>query len=157
MAEKRCLWSVVIVLALMQAFPIYAHPGQDPAVPVAEGIEWVETHRLDIQVYSGKKPVRLEPCRSLLVVTPLGGSRGKIEDLVKTSVIVVRSERKPGRWEVYAGAGVGRSSAFFLPFTLPDNVFKVKQVIVSSSQHLVELRFDGRIIQVKPGDALLIL
>lgn len=159
MAEKRCLWSGVIVLALMQAFPTNAHPSRDPAVPVAEAIEWVETYRLEIQVSRGKKPVRLERCRRLLVVSPRGGWRGTIEDLAKTSVTVVRSERKPDRWEVYSGAGGGGGggAGIFLPFTLPDNVFKVKQVIVSSAQHLVELKFDGRVIQVKPGDALLIL
>jgi hypothetical protein len=157
MATKWYLWSIVLVFALAPAFPDTGHPKQDSSVPVAEANEWVETHGLDIHVFRGKKPVRLERCRSLLVVSPLGEARGTFEALTKTFVTVVRSERKPDRWEVYSGAAGGAGAGMFLSFTLPDNVFKVRQVIVSSSEYLVELRADGRVIQVKPGDALLIL
>ena len=159
MATKWYLWSIVIVFTLVQAFPDTAHPKQDSSVPVAEANEWVETHGLDLHVFRGKKPVRLVRCRSFLVVSPLGKSAETIEALAKTSVVVVRSLHKPDRWEVYSGVGGGGGAGTgrLLSFTLADNVFKVKQVIVSSSEDLVELQADGRVIQVKPGDALLIL
>jgi hypothetical protein len=40
---------------------------------------------------------------------------------------------------------------------LADNVFKVKQVLISSSQSPIELRLDEKIIRLKPGDGLLVL
>jgi len=89
----------------------------------------------------------------LYVVTPLPGSPSPIENLAKRSVAIVRSEKKPDRWEVYEDvwAGTGKE------MTLADNVFKVKQVFISSPQSPIELRLDEKMIGLKPGDALLVL
>ena len=41
--------------------------------------------------------------------------------------------------------------------TLPDNIFRIKQVFISSRQHPVKIKLDEQIIYLKSGDALLVL
>ena len=87
-------------------------------------------------------------------MTPLPGSPSPIENLAKRSVAIVRSENKPDRWVVYQDVWIGTGGR---ALTLADNVFKVKQVLVSSPQSPIELRLDEKVVQLKPGDALLVL
>jgi hypothetical protein len=123
------------------------------ASPIAVVTQRIETDRLEIRVYRGRKLVRLTPFMELFVVTPLPGQPKTIENLANRSVAIVRSEKKSDRWEVYLDvwAGSGRE------MTLADNVFKVKQVFISSPQSPIELRLDEKIMGLKPGDALLVL
>ena len=85
------------------------------------------------------------------MVTPLPGPPKTTENLIERSVAIVRSDEKPNRWEVYQDVWAGGE------LTLADNVFKVKQVFISSHWNPVEPRLDRQIVRLKPGDALLVL
>jgi hypothetical protein len=151
-------WAVLILgLMIIQAFPIAMRAGQAEPAPTANLVavvtQRIETDRFEVRVYQRKKLVQLTPFTELFVVTPLPGQPKTIENLASRSVAIVRSEKKPDRWEVYEDvwAGTGKE------MTLADNVFKVKQVFISSPQSPIELRLDEKMIGLKPGDALLVL
>lgn len=154
----KAYWAILILgLILIQAFPTPLRAGQAEPEPTANLIavvtQRIETDRLEVRVYQRKKLVQLTPFMKLFVVTPLPGQPKTIENLANRSVAIVRSEKKSDRWEVYQDdwAGTGRE------MTLADNVFKVKQVFISSPQSPIELRLDEKVVGLKPGDALLVL
>ena len=89
---------------------------------------------------------------------------------------IVRLTKRRDLWEVYVLGSVaifGRQGrlqeGFYEPaqqrdriengqeLMLPENIFKVKQVFVSSRQHPVEIKLDGQVIYLKSGDALVVL
>jgi len=156
-------WAILSLgLTVVQVFSPAICAGENPpmATPkiVAEVRQRVETDRLEVRVYQGKRLVQLAGYMELLVVTPLPGPPSTMENLARKSVAIIRSEKQRDRWEVYqdvwastGGTGDGRY------LTLADNVFKVKQVFVSSRRKPLELRLDGQILRLKPGDALLVL
>jgi len=151
-------WAILVVsLIIIQAFPAALRAGQAPpqatASPIAEVRQRVETDRLEVRVFQGKELVQLAHFTDLYVVTPLPGPPQTMENLANRSVAIVRSEKRPDRWEVYQDVWVGAGGEM----TLADNVFQVKQVFLCSHRSPIELRLDGQIIRLKPGDALLVL
>jgi hypothetical protein len=100
-----------------------------------------------------------------------------IESLVGRSVAIVRSAKRRDIWQVYVLSSVavfgrqGRLLEGFYepvqqhvptrmyqnPLTLPENIFKIKQVFVSTRQRPVEIKLDGQVIYLKSGDALVVL
>jgi hypothetical protein len=154
------LWAILIAgLTIFPAFPtvLRARQATSESTPslIAEVRQRIDTDRLEVRVYQGRKLVQLPRFMELFVVTPLPKLSQTMETLTNRSVAIVRSEKNPDRWEVYLDVWVGTGGADML--TLAGNVFKVKQVIISSSQSLLELRLDEKIVQIKPGDALLVL
>jgi hypothetical protein len=152
-------WAILIVgLIIIQAFHTTLCAGQ--ARPesttnlIAEVRQRIETDRLEVRVYQGKKLVQLARYTELYVVMPLPGPPKTIENLAKRSVAIFRSEKNPDRWEVYQDVWAGAGDELM---TLADNVFKVKQVFISSQRSPIELRLDGQIMRLKAGDALLVL
>jgi hypothetical protein len=147
--------------------------------PVATVNRRIETDNLEISVYQGKRRVQLQTFVQLLVITPLAGRAETVENLVGASVAIVPSNRPSKRLEVHLLSPVvflshddGHSHRISYDATqqpqnmyreytfqqmLADNVFIVKQVLVSSQRNPVELRIAGEPIQVKRGDALLVL
>jgi hypothetical protein len=155
----KMYWAIVVfALMTVPALPTVLRAGQSPPEsiphPVAQVKERIEMDRFEVRVYQGKKLVQLPRFMELYVVTPLPGSPNPIENLAKKSVAIFRSEKNPERWEVYQDvwAGTGGDA-----LTLADNVFKVKQVLISSPQSPIELRLDEKVVQLKPGDVLLVL
>ncbi len=152
-------WAILIFgLLTVQALPAALHAGQASPEsnpnPVAHVRERIETDRFEVRVYQGKKLVQLAGFTELYVVTPLPGPPKSLETLAKRSVAIVRSEKNPDRWDVYQDVWVGTGGD---ALALADNVFKVKQVFISSPQNPIALRLDEKVVQLKPGDALLVL
>jgi len=90
----------------------------------------------------------------LLVVTPVAQPPQALENLTNRSVAIIPSDKNPDRSEVYQDVF---SSADGRVLTLAGNVFKVKQVLISSSESQLELRLDEKVVKIQPGDALLVL
>jgi hypothetical protein len=158
-------------------------PGQVSAASVsstsgliAEVRQRVETDNFEIRVYQGKKRVQLPRFMELVVITPLSGTAGTIEDLAGKSVAIVPSEKRANTWGVYIFSSVSflhrnrglirealydpsqqRQGRLGAAEVLSGNVFVVKQVLISSRRSPVALRLDGRLIQLKSGDVLLVL
>src|ERR1035438_6884176 len=154
------LWAILIAgLTIFPAFPtvLSARQATLESTPglIAEVRQRIDTDRLEVRVYQGKKLVQLPRFMELFVVTPVSKASPAMENLTNRSVAIVRSEKYPDRWEVYQDVWVGTGGAEML--TLADNVFKVKQVIISSSESPLELRLDEKIVPIKPGDALLVM
>ena len=156
----RKLWAILIAgLTFIPAFPASLPARQGTSEPspslIAEVRQRIDTDRLEVRLYQGNKLVQLARFMELIVVTPLGKPSETIENLTHRSVAIVRSEKSPDQWEVYQDVWVGTGGAEML--TLADNVFKVKQAILSSPESPLELRLDEKIVRIKPGDALLVL
>jgi hypothetical protein len=61
------------------------------------------------------------------------------------------SKLRAHQWHIYTGVGgVGE-------LVLADNIFKVHQVLLSSRKNPIEIRIDGQIQHLKPGQAVLVL
>ena len=160
MVKKACEWASVLIFVSVQALPMTLLAAQASEAStsstsslVAEVSQRIETDRLEVRVYQGKQLVQLARFMELFVVTPLGGRGQTMESLVGRSVAIVPSEKRRDRWEIYQDvwAGTGKE------LTLADNVFRVKQVFASSRRRPVEIKLDGQVIQLKSGDALLVL
>ena len=181
MTKEIYAWVTLIGLVSIQAFPMTLERGQGASTSsatslVAEVNQRVETDRLQVRVYQGKKLVPLARFRELFVVTPLGERSQTIASLVGRSVAIVPSAKRPDRWEVHVLRTVAvldrqdrRLGGFYEPAQqhvrirsgqeqmLAENIFKVKQVFVSTRRRPVEIRLDGQVIDLKSGDALVVL
>ena len=154
---KRHWATLVTALVLVPPSVTLLRAGQAPPekspAPVAQVRERIERDRLEVRVYQGKQPVHLAPFLELCIVAPISGSVKTLENLAHKSVAIVRSENKPDRWEVYQDVWAGAGSNL----TLADNVFRVKQVLISSRESPIELRLDEKVVQIEPGEAILVL
>ena len=181
MNKKIYAWVALIGLVSIQAFPLALEADQGASTSstaslVAEVSQRIETDRLEVRVYQGKQLVKLARFMELFVVTPRGGRTQAVESLVGRSVAIVPSAKRPDRWEVHVLrtlAVLGRPGrlreGFYEPARqhvrirsgqeqmLAENIFKVKQVFVSSRRRPVEIRLDGQVIYLKAGDALVVL
>jgi hypothetical protein len=158
MAKKHR--AVLIGFLVIQLLPLTLHADEtSPKSPpnlIAEVRQRLETDRLEVRVYKGKELVQLADFSDLYIVTPLPAAPQMIEKLFKSRrVAIFKSEKNSARWEVYQDVWIGTGGDREL--TLADNVFKVKQVLVSTDQNPIEIRLDEKVIHLKPGDALLVL
>jgi hypothetical protein len=63
----------------------------------------------------------------------------------------MHAKRVKDQWDIFTRVGgVG-------DLVLAGNIFKVRQVLLSSQKNLVEIRVDDQIYRLKPGQALLVL
>ncbi len=135
-----------------------AFPGQDsrsrslPAVQlIARATHRIERDRVEIHVYQDHHPVEITRFQELLVATPVDGDAA-LDRLVQKSVALVRSEKHEGQWDVYMNVWTSINTS-----TLAENVFIVRQVLVSTRKHPVQVRVNGGLHRLKPGEALLVL
>jgi hypothetical protein len=141
---------------------------------IATTAQRIDRDRMEIRVYRNGKPVELfAHFHELVTATPAPGQKG-LDKLAGTSVTLVPSEKRTDQWDVFTGVGgVGGSQlpAKLRPhqwnifsgvggvgeLTLADNIFKVRQVLLSSRKNPIEIRVDGQIHRLKPGQALLVM
>jgi hypothetical protein len=181
MTKEIYAWVTLVGLVSIQAFPVTLEVDQGASTSstaslVAEVNQRIETDRLHVRVYQGEQLVQLARFSELVVVTPLGVRPQTIESLVGSSVAIVPSAKRPDRWEVHvlrSVAVLGRpgrlQEGFYEPaqqqlgtrvgqeLMLAENIFKVKQVFVSTRRRPIEIRLDGQVISIKSGDALVVL
>ncbi len=126
---------------------------------IATSTRWIDRDREEIRVYRSGVLVELPAgFHELLVATPVPGY-ARLDKLVGRSVAIVRSVEHADRWDIFVGVGggVGAGAGATEPLTLADNVFRVSQVLVSSSKNSVELLVGGKVYLLKSGQALLVL
>ena len=126
--------------------------------PVGPGAQFIATStqridlgRADVRVYRSGRPVELFPSvHELLTATPADRQIG-LDSLAGRSVALVPSAKRAEQWDIFTGVGgVGE-------LILADNIFKVRQVLLSSRKNPIEVRIDGQIHRLKPGQVLLVL
>jgi hypothetical protein len=154
-------------------------PEEAPDAPEAQFIA-TTTQRIDrdhvgIHVYRNGKPVDLFPHFHELVTATPADRQKAFDKLVGTSVTLVPSDKQSDQWEVFTGVGgvaAGPTAGSKLKahqwdiytgvggvgeLILADNIFKVRQVLLSSRKNPIEIRIDGQIHHLKPGQALLVM
>ena len=150
-------WAILflrLVIAQVLAAAILAGqvPKKSSASPIAVVSQRIAPGRREVRLYKGTELVQLPTFMELVVVTPGAGQSKIVENLANRSIAIFRSEKKPDRWEVFEDVRVGAGADI-----LADNVFKVKQVFISSSQSPIELKLDEKTIGLMPGEGLLVL
>jgi hypothetical protein len=132
-----------------EATPEKALVGPAPQL-VATSTRRIDRDRAEIRVYRSGQPVELFPgFHELLTVTPADRQMG-LDRLVGRSLALVPSEKRADQWDIFMGVGgVDR-------LILAANIFKVRQVLLSSRKNPIEVRIDGHIHRLKPGQALLL-
>jgi len=142
---------------------------------IATTTQRIDRDHVGIHVYQNGKPVDLfSHFHELVTATPNERQKG-FEKLVGTSVTLVPSEKQAEQWDVFTGVGGVSTRSSAAPrlrshqwdiYTgvggtgdqvLADNIFKVHQVLLSSRHSPIEIRIDGQIHRLKPGQALLVL
>jgi hypothetical protein len=142
---------------------------------IATTTQRVDRDHVGIQVYRNGKPVELfSHFHELVTATPAARQK-RFDKLVGTSVTLVPSEKQADQWDVFTGVGGVSGRRTGVPklkahqwdiFTgvggtgelvLADNIFKVHQVLLCSRKSPIEIRIDGQIHRLKPGQALLVL
>jgi hypothetical protein len=118
---------------------------------IATSTQQIDRDRAEVRVYRNGQPVELfAKFHELLTATPADRQMG-LDGLVGKSVAVVPSEKRADQWDIFTGVGgVGK-------LILAGNIFKVRQVLLSSRKNPLEVRVDGQIHRLKPGQALLVL
>jgi hypothetical protein len=135
--------------------PIVTTPERAPAKSevqfIATTTQRIDRDRVEIRVCRNGRPVELFPhFHELVTATPADHQMG-LDRLVGRSVALVPSEKRADQWDIFTGVGgVGDQ-------VLADNIFKVRQVLLSSRKNPIEVRVDGQIHRLKPGQALLVL
>ena len=130
-------------------------PDKAPVGPAAQFIatstQRIDRDRAEVRVYRNGQPVELfTKFHELLTATPADRQMG-LDRLVGKSVALVPSEKRADQWDIFTGVGgVGE-------LILAGNIFKVRQVLLSSRKSPLEVRVDGQIHRLKPGQALLVL
>jgi hypothetical protein len=151
--------------------PAEATPEKAPVGPAAQLIatstQRIDRDRTEVRVYRNGQPVELfTKFHELLAATPADRQMG-LDRLVGKSVALVPSEKRADQWDIFAGVGgVGGDSGVGVfrgvdgvvgGLVLADNIFRVRQVLLSSDKMPIEVRIDGQVHRLKPGQALLVL
>jgi hypothetical protein len=118
---------------------------------IATSTQRTDRDRAEVRVYRRGQPVELFPSfHELLTATPAHRQVG-LDRLAGRSVALVPSEKRADQRDILTGVGgVGE-------LILAGNIFKVRQVLLSSRKNPLEVRVDGQIHRLKPGQALLVL
>ncbi len=122
-----------------------------PAQLIAAVTERIDRDRLEIHVYQNGRPAKISPRFHELIAATPADHRTELEKVAGKGVALVPSEKSADRWDVYLGVG-GVDT-----LCLAGNIFVVKQVLVSSRKSPIEVRVDGDIHRLKPGQVLLVL
>lgn len=163
MPALRSLSRIIFSLAFLPVSLVsQTGPGYQP---IATATQQILPDRLVVRVYVGDRLYRLPRFRELVVVTPLNHRRG-LERLVEKSIVLVPSKIRAHEWSVYAEVQTAR---LYMPVSqkhvfggknalaLPENVYTVRGVLVSSSKGPVKVSADGQTYRLKIGEALLVL
>ena len=120
---------------------------------IATSTQRIDRDRVEVRVYRSGQPVELFPHFHELVATcPVNHQKGtEFDGLAGRSVALVPSEKRPDQWDIFTGVGG------CCELVLADNIFKVRQVLLSSRKNPIEIRIDGHIQRLKPGQALLVM
>jgi len=118
---------------------------------IATSSQRIDRDRAEMRVYRNGQPVELFPSFHELLTARSTGRQMGLDRLVGRSIALVPSEKRAEQWDIFAGVGgVG-------DLVLAGNIFKVRQVLLSSRKNPIEVRIDGQIHRLKPGEALLVL
>ncbi|MGH9774818.1 MAG: hypothetical protein ACRD50_07705 [Candidatus Acidiferrales bacterium] len=127
--------------------------------PIAVATQRISRNRQTIEISQGRQSVPLGYCTEMLIVT-MTGERAHPEKLFGETVAVARQSNQQDRWNVFMGgvAGTGGIKAYPMSSAaLVDNVFQVKNVLSSTTRNPVDLKIDGQIHRLRPGQLLLLL
>jgi len=143
---------------------------EDGAELIATTRQRIDRDHVEIRVLQGGKAVELFAHFHELVTATPANRQTKLDELAGKSITLIPSEKREivagaagmsesllplrsqaDHWDIFTGVGgVGDQN-------LADNIFKVRQVLLSTRKNPLEVHIDGRIVRLKPGQALLVL
>jgi len=110
----------------------------------------ISTNLLDIHVYQNGQPIALFPqLHELVTALPADGGKG-LDEIQGRSVALVPSAKAANQWEIFRGVAGGE-------LCLADNIFVVRQVLVSTRKKPIRVQVDGETHRLKPGEVLLVM
>lgn len=125
-------------------------------IRVATVAERIQRDRHDFRVYEANRLLSLPWFSELAVAVPVD-PRLRLDSLLGNSVGLVPSQKSMKEWDLYSNVvGMGPTGRY-AGLTLAENVFRVRKVILCTHQRVVELRMDGWVYRLKPGQALIVL
>jgi len=151
--SPRSVWGDMQSRAVASAAPYSPNSVPDGSQPhrIAILTQRIDPNRLEVRVYQKGHPIKLFPQIHELIIAFRADRRKGLEHVAGSSVALVPSEKIADQWDIYLGVGgVGE-------LCLADNIFVVRQVLVSSRRNPIEVRLDGSIHRLKPGEALLVM
>jgi len=110
----------------------------------------INTHLLDVHVYQSGQPIALFPQLHELVTAVPADGRKALGDIQGKSVALVPSAKAANQWELFSGVAGGE-------LCLADNIFVVRQVLISTRKKPIRVQVDGETHRLKPGEVLLVM
>ncbi len=176
----KCGWPSLHAFAILSVLCLFlpaAEAANHPPRNVPDGYERVglamqRLHHdlLDIQVHHGSEQVVLPRFHELAIVQPVREGIS-LDRLIGRTVLLVPSQKHESRWDVYAESLPALHSVVIRPaafqrfagvrptdgLALPDNLYRVLMVLVSTGELPVTLDTYSEHIVLKPGESLLVL
>ena len=80
--------------------------------------------------------------------------KADLGELIGEPVSLGRHPKRRDQWNIFLG-GVGQG--FGDGTVLPENVFRIQNVLSSTARDQVKVQIDGRVYRLEPGEVLLLL
>jgi hypothetical protein len=134
-----------------QNTPKSASQVQPTLQPIATGKHRISRDSQTIAILQGNQNVKVDYFTELVIGTMIAEKivPGKLEG---DTVSVTRDAKQRDRWIIFRG---GASDGDTL--TMPENVFRVQKVLISTTQNPVKIQMNGRVYRLQPGEMLLLL
>ncbi len=162
MSGMRVLWRGLLALAALPVLALAETPAGYQRVGVAT--RRIERDRQTVSIYQGAKRLELPHFLEMVVIKPVSQPES-LRRLLGTRVLLVPSDKRRDEWNVFGEPAetseILRPVSLVLgqvdPLTLPDNVYRVRLVIVSTAKNPVAVHAGSEVYQLTPGEALLVL
>jgi hypothetical protein len=140
-----------------QKTPDSANQPQPAFLPIAIGRQRISREKQTIAILRGSRDVVVNYFTELIVAKRIDVSNiiaGKADPqrLNGLTVFLARDAKFPDLWNIFPG-GASDGEALILT----ENVFRIRQVVLSTQKDPVKLQLDGRVYRLEPGEVLLLL
>ncbi len=131
--------------------PFHPAPGEPLPQRVGRITQRIDRDHMEVRVFQNGRPIKLFPQFHELIAASPADHRVGLDQVAGKGVALVPSEKVADQWDIYIGVGG------VAELCLAGNIFVVKQVLISSRKNPIEVRVDGHIHRLKPGQALLVV
>ena len=141
-----------------QKTPNSANQPQPAFRPIAIGRQRISREKQTIAILRGSRDVVVNYFTELMIakimedVANIIARKAYPQRLNGLTVFLARDAKFPDLWNIFPG-GASDGEALILP----ENVFRIRQVVLSTEKDPVKLQIDGRVYSLEPGEVLLLL
>src|SRR6266550_2455151 len=138
-----------------QKTPNSANQPQPAFLPIAVGRQRISREKQTIAISRGSRDVVVNYFTELMIardVPNIIARKAYPQRLNGLTVFLARDAKFPDLWNIFPG-GASDGEALILT----ENVFRIRQVVLSTEKDPVKLQIDGRVYSLEPGEVLLLL